>query len=309
MRLVFMATAGFAVPTLDALLDAGHGVACVYTRRPRPAGRGHKPRPSPVHALAADRGIEVRTPERLDAAAAEAFAELGPDAAVVAAYGLILPRAILDAPRLGCINLHASLLPRWRGAAPIQHAILAGDTRTGVSAMEMDEGLDTGPILAARDVAIPRAANAGLLHDALAGEAAALAVEVLAGLSAGTLAAHPQPSEGVTHAAKIDPARRRIDFSLGAEAIGRMVRALSPSPGAWTELGGQRLRVLGVEPVAAARAGGAASPGTAIDDALTIACGEGALRLTRLQRGGRSALDAPAFLRGFPVPAGTMLGR
>ena len=305
MRLVFMATAAFAVPALDALLDAGHGVCCVYTRPPRPAGRGRKPRPSPVQARAADRGIEVRMPDRLDAAALEAFANLQSDAAVVAAYGLILPPAALHAPRLGCINLHASVLPRWRGAAPVQHAILAGDARTGVTAMQMDEGLDTGPVLAVREVAIPDTADAGWLHDTLAREAARLAVDVLAKLGGGSIAARPQPAVGITHAAKIDPRARRIDFSADATAIGRVVRAFSPTPGAWLEFGGERLKVLGAEPVPAE---GAAAPGTVIDDALTVACSNGAIRLTRLQRGGRSALDAPAFLRGFPLPAGTVLG-
>jgi methionyl-tRNA formyltransferase len=308
-----MGTAAFAVPTLGALLDAGHRVAQVYTQPPRPAGRGQKSRPSPVHALASDRGLKVRTPERLDTAAAEAFAEVRPDAAVVVAYGLIVPRAILDMPRFGCINLHASLLPRWRGAAPIQRAILAGDTRTGVTAMQMDEGLDTGPILAVREVAIPPAANAGLMHDTLAAKAAALATAVLAQLAEKSLAARPQPSEGVTHAAKIDPGEVRIDFSLDAQAIDRQVRAFSPNPGAWTVLGGKRLKVLGTDPPQAApgEPGGNApiAPGTAIDDGLLVACGEGAIRLTRVQRGGRSAMDAPAFLRGVVVPAGTVLGR
>ncbi len=313
MRLVFMGTAAFAVPTLGALLDAGHDLSCIYTRRPRPAGRGRKARPSPVQAFASDRGLKVRAPERFDAAAAEALAQVRPDAVVVVAYGLILPRAILDVPRFGCINLHASLLPRWRGAAPIQRAILSGDTRTGVTAMQMDEGLDTGPILAMREVAIASAANAGLLHDTLAAEAAALATTVMAQLAEGSVAARPQPSEGVTYAAKIDPGEARIDFSLSAEAIDRQVRAFSPTPGAWTELGGERLKVLGAEPSIAGARGRSGpapiAPGTAIDEALLVACGDGAIRLTRIQRGGRSALDAPAFLRGVPVPSGTVLGR
>ena len=311
MRLVFMGTAAFAVPALDALMAAGHGVCCVYTRRPRPAGRGHRPRRSALHALATDRGIEVRTPDRFDEAAARAFADLQSDAAIIAAYGLVLPRAILDAPRIGCINLHASLLPRWRGAAPIQHSILAGDARGGVSAIEMDEGLDTGPILATREIAIPHAATAGWLHDTLAVEAAALAVDVVARLAGGRIAARPQPNEGVTVAAKLDPADRRIDFSDDADAIERRVRAFSPAPGAWIEVGGERLKVLAAEPVSAfvgRRGNRAAAPGTVLDEALTVACGKGAIRLTRLQRGGRSALSAPELLRGFPVPAGTLLG-
>ena len=306
MRLVFMGTAAFAVPALEALMAAGHGVCCVYTRRPQRAGRGHRPRRSAVHALAADRGIEVRTPDRFNEAAGRALTELQSDAAVVTAYGLILPRAILDAPRIGCINLHASVLPRWRGAAPIQHAILTGDERGGVSAIEMDEGLDTGPILATREIAIPRAATAGWLHDTLAVEAAALAVDVVAGLAAGTIAALPQPDEGVTFAAKLDSSDRRINFSGDAGAIERRVRAFSPAPGAWTEVGGERLKVLAAEPVS--RLAGRAAPGTVLDDALTVACGKGAIRLTRLQRGGRSAMSAPELLRGFPVPAGTLLG-
>ena len=308
MRLVFMGTAAFAVPTLGALLDAGHLVASVYTKRPRPAGRGHQPRPSPVHAFASAHGIDVRTPDRLTL---HELTDPPPDAAVVAAYGLMVPPEILGAPRFGCINLHASLLPRWRGAAPIQHAILAGDARTGVTAMQMDKGLDTGPILLTREVAIAPTATAGTLHDTLAREAAALAIEVLAKISSATTAVRPQPSEGVTHATKIDPAKCRIDFLLDAAAIDRQVRAFSPTPGAWTELGGERLKVLGAEPDPAPGSIGASPivPGTTIDDALTVACGEGVIRLMRLQRGGRSAMDASAFLRGFPVPSGTVMGR
>ncbi len=308
MRLVFMGTAAFAVPTLGALLDAGHRIIRVYTRRPRRAGRGHKSRPSPVHAFAAEHGIDVQTPDRLTAKALD----VRPDAVVVAAYGLILPPKILQAPPFGCINLHASLLPRWRGAAPIQHAILAGDTQTGVAAMQMDEGLDTGPILGTREVAIPRTATAGALHDTLAGEAAVLATEILAKISDGTVVARPQPSEGITLAAKIDPGRWRIDFTLDPATIDRQVRAFGPSPGAWTELGGQRLKILCTEPGPAPRRGRdgplQVPPGTAIDDALTVACGGGSIRLTRLQRSGRSAMDAAAFLRGLPVPSGTVLG-
>jgi methionyl-tRNA formyltransferase len=305
VRLVFMGTAAFAAPAFNALLDAGHDLCCVYTRPPRPAGRGRKPRSSPVHVAAADRGIEIRTPDRFDDAACLALADIRPDAAVVAAYGLILPRAALDAPRLGCINLHASVLPRWRGAAPIQRAILAGDTRTGVSVMQMDEGLDTGPIMAVRDVAIRETDDAGALHDALAGAAASLAVDVVAELTVGTIVARPQSIEGVTYAAKIDPRDRRIDFSSDATAIVRLVRAFSPAPGAWVEVGGERLKVLGAEPGTTVR-DSAAMPGTVVDDTLSVACGGGAIRLTRLQRSGRSALDAPAFLRGFPLRAGTL---
>ena len=310
MRLVFMGTAAFAVPALEALMAAGHGVCCVYTRRPQRAGRGHRPRRSAVHALAADRGIEVRTPDRFNEAAGRALTELQSDAAVVTAYGLILPRAILDAPRIGCINLHASVLPRWRGAAPIQHAILADDAETGITIMEMDEGLDTGAILMVERVPIEASSTAASLSERLADLGAKLVVRALAGLADGSLSATPQPAQGVTYAPKIAPADGRLDWRLPGPALERRVRAFHPRPGAWFEVGGTRVRVL-----RAALAAGAegAPPGTVLDDRLRVACGEGpdgasALRVTEAQRGGRAAMETPAFLRGFPIRKGTRLG-
>ena len=304
LRLAFFGTPDFAVPSLEALIDAGHAVVAVYTQPPRPAGRGRAPRRSAVHRVAEARGIEVRTPARLrDAATQAAFAALDLDAAVVAAYGLILPPAILDAPRLGCLNVHASLLPRWRGAAPIQHAILAGDRETGISIMQMDAGLDTGPVLLQEAVPIGPRENAGELHDRLAALGARLLLRALAGLDAGRLVPQPQPADGVTHAPKIAPADRRIDWHRPAAEIDRQVRAFAPAPGAWTPLQGDRLLILAGTPVE-----GRGAPGTVLDDRLTVACGAGAYRIERLQRPGRRALERDAFLRGYPVPAGSRLG-
>ena len=300
-RIVFMGTPGFAVPALGALIAAGHEIVCVYTRPPRPAGRGQRERRSAVHETADRHGLAVRHPARLTDSGA--LAALSPDIAVVAAYGLILPAAVLEAPRLGCINIHASLLPRWRGAAPIQRAILAGDTETGVTIMQMDEGLDTGAILAQRRVPIGGDDDAGALHDALAALGAELVVETLAALAEGRHRARPQPSEGVTYAAKIDRGETRIDWRRSARDIHRQVRALSPSPGAWFETAGIRVRVLAARAVPE----GAQPPGTVLDDGAAIACGSGALRLERLQRAGRGAMDASAFLRGFPLAGGTVL--
>ena len=303
MRLVFMGTPAFALPTLEALLAAGHEIACVYCQPPRPAGRGQRERPSPVHARAGELGIEVRHPTSLKQPDAQAaFAALRPDAAVVVAYGLILPAPVLAAPRLGCINLHGSLLPRWRGAAPMQRAIMAGDAETGVTTMLMDAGLDTGPMLLRRSVAIGPATTLGDLHDGLAELGAGMIVASLAGLADGSLAPTPQPADGVTYARKIDRAETRIDWSRPAAELDRLVRGLSPVPGAWFELEGERIRLLLAEPT-----GGDGPPGTLLDDRLAVACGSGALRLARLQRGGRAAMDAGAFLRGRPVPTGTRL--
>ena len=307
LRLVFMGTPAYAVPTLDALLASRHVVAEVYTQPPRAGGRGQKPRPTAVATRAEDAGIPVRTPRSLDDAAVRtAFAALGPDLGITVAYGLILPPAMLAAPRLGCINAHASLLPRWRGAAPIQRAIMAGDAETGVTIMRMDEGLDTGPIVTARSVPIGPEATGGALHNRLAALSARLVVEAIDGLAVGRLDPSPQPGTGVTHAAKVEKHEAAIDWRGPAARIERMVRALAPMPGAWFSHGGERIKVLAAE--LAAPTAGRPAPGTVLDATLTIACGEGsALRPTRLQRGGRAPMAADAFLRGRPVEPGTHL--
>ena len=305
LRLAFLGTPRFAVATLDALAAAGHDIVRVYSQPPRPAGRGQKERRSDVHERAAALGIPVATPKSLrDSAEQAAFTALGLDAAVVVAYGLILPKPILDAPRLGCVNVHASLLPRWRGAAPIQRAILAGDAETGVTIMRMDEGLDTGPMLLDERVAIAPDETAETLHDTLATLGAKLIVSALDGLAAGTLRARPQPDEGVTYASKLTRAEARLDWRKPAGQLARQVRAFAPWPGAWFDHGKEQIKVLAAS--ATPRAG-AATPGTILDDALTVACGEGALRLLRVQRPGRAPMDAAALLRGFALPAGTRL--
>ena len=304
MRLVFMGTPPFAAAALEAIDAAGHEIACVYSQPPRPAGRGQNETPSAVHALAASRGWPVRTPARLrEPADQAAFAALQADVAVVAAYGLILPRPVLEAPRLGCINIHASLLPRWRGAAPIQRAILAGDAESGITLMRMDEGLDTGPMLLREAMAIAPRMTAGELHDALAALGARLIVEALARLARGGLDETPQPEAGVTYAAKIAKGEARLDWSRPARELERAVRAFNPVPGAFFEFAGERVKVLAatVEP-------GSGAPGTTLDARLAIASGDGVLRPVLLQRAGRGAMDADAFLRGRAVPAGTRLG-
>jgi methionyl-tRNA formyltransferase len=305
LRLAFMGTPEFAVPALLALAAAGHEIACVYSQPPRPAGRGHRETPSPVHAAAAERGWPVRTPASLrDADAQAAFSALNLDAAVVAAYGLILPQAVLDAPRLGCLNVHASLLPRWRGAAPIQRAILAGDTETGVSIMRMEAGLDTGPVLLERAVPIGPEDTARDLHDRLAALGAILIVEALEGLVAGRLTPTPQPAGGVTYAAKLARGEARLDWRRPAVALARQVRAFTPWPGAHFEMpDGTRLKVLAADLLTDA----AGAPGEVLDERLTIACGAGALRPIRLQRPGKAPAETEAVLRGFPIPAGTRL--
>ncbi len=303
LRLVFMGTPEIAVPVLAALVEAGHRVICVYTQPPRPAGRGRREMRSPVHCFAADNGIEARCPETLRDPGVQAdFAALGADAAVVAAYGLILPPAILSAPGYGCLNVHASLLPRWRGASPIQHAIMAGDGQTGVTIMQMDEGLDTGAIVLAEAVAITPATTAEDLYDRLSALGARLVTAALDGLAAGRITLQPQPDDGVTHAPKLTRADGRLDWRRPAAELARRVRALNPWPGTWFTCGNERIRVLAAEPTDAESA-----PGTITDDAATVACGEGALRLTRLQRPGKAAMDAASFLRGYSLPAGTRL--
>ncbi len=307
MRIVFMGTPDFAVPALDALVGAGHEVAAVYTQPPRPAGRGKRPRPSPVQRRAEALGIEVRTPASLrDPAAIAALEALGADVGVVAAYGLILPAGALAAPRRGCLNIHASLLPRWRGAAPIQRAIMAGDERTGVSIMQMDEGLDTGPVLLAEAVPIGPTDTAGDLHDRLAALGARLILEALERLD--ELEPVPQDERLATYAPKIDKAETRIDWSRPAAEIDRRIRGLSPAPGAWCMVDGERVRLLRsrLEP---GRAPEGTAPGTVLDAALAVAGGDGGiLRVLELQRAGRAPLAAEAFLRGTPLPPGSRLG-
>jgi methionyl-tRNA formyltransferase len=301
LRLAFLGTPDFAVPTLAELIGQGHDIACVYSQPPRPKGRGLGSEPSPVHALAQTHGIAVRTPVSLkDAAQQELFAALQVDAAIVVAYGLILPRPILDAPKLGCFNLHGSLLPRWRGAAPLQRAIMAGDAETGVMSMRMEEGLDTGPVLLAERVAIGRKTY-GELHDELSRLGADLMGRTLAALERGSIVQLAQSAEGVTYAKKIAKDEARIDWRRPAHEIDCLIRGLSPVPGAWSEARGERIKILNCEP-----ASGSGPPGTLLDDALTVACGEGALRLTRLQRPGKSAMTAGEVLRGFALPRGTL---
>lgn len=300
MRIAFMGTPDFSVPAFDALREAGHEIACVYTQPPRPAGRGQKERTSPVQLAAEAAGIEVRTPVSLKDADAQAdFAALDLDAAVVVAYGLILPAPILEAPRRGCINIHASLLPRWRGAAPIQRALLAGDTETGVTIMQMDEGLDTGPELLREPVEITEDMNAGGLHDALSELGGRLIVDALAGLEDGSVKPTPQIEDGVTYAHKLERGEERIDWSRSAAEVARHVRGFAPWPGAWFEYDGDRIKVLATEVTA-----GSGKSGAVLDDALTVACGTGAIRLLRVQRAGRAAMEAEAYLRGQAVPKG-----
>lgn len=302
LRVVFLGTPKFAVPSLRALAAAGHDIPAVYTQPPRPAGRGHHERKSPVHEAAEDLGLTVRTPLRLRGEAEQrAFAGLHSDVGAVAAYGLLLPPSVLSAPRLGCINLHASLLPRWRGAAPIPHAILAGDRTHGFTLMQVDEGLDTGPILFQQTVDVGGRPTAGALHDAIANEGAQALVAALDDLSAGRLAPRPQPNEGVTMAPKIAPEDGRLDWARDAVELDRRVRAFAPHPGAWLMAGGERLRVLEAEAV-----GETGAPGTVLA-ALTVACGTGALRIKRVQRPAKRPMEADEFLRGFALPPGTVL--
>jgi methionyl-tRNA formyltransferase len=299
MRIVFMGSPEFAVPSLNALVGAGHDVVAAYAQPPRPAGRGKADRKTAVHERAEQLGIEVRTPRTLrDAEEQERFRRLDADLAVVAAYGLILPKPILEAPEQGCINVHASLLPRWRGAAPIQRAILAGDTVSGVTIMRVDEGLDTGPMLLKRELDI-RGKYAGQVTE----EMANLGAEALVDWLDNPTPPQPQPADGATYAAKIDKAEARIDWSSAADQVERQARAFNPVPGAWFEANGERIKLL------EAAAGGDASgePGMVLDDCLTVACGQGYIRPLKVQRAGRAPMRPGELLRGFAIPKGTVL--
>lgn len=301
MRILFMGTPEFSVSVLDALIDAGHEIVAVFCQPPRPAGRGKKDRPTPVHARALELGLKVHHPKSLRTdESKELIASIDAEVGVVVAYGLILPQYVLDTPTHGCLNIHASLLPRWRGAAPIHRAIMAGDKETGVCIMQMDAGLDTGPVLMERALEIGVEETTAQLHDRLAALGSVAIVDTLADLT--TLTATPQPEEGVTYAEKIDKAESRIDWSASAVEVDRKIRGLSPFPGAWTEIDGQRVKLL-----ASRLTNGAGPAGTVLDDSLTVACGEGAVQLLRLQRAGKGAQDADIFLRGFPVTKGQQL--
>lgn len=308
LRIIFMGTPEFSVATLEALVAAGHEIVAVYTQPPRPGGRrGLDLQKSPVHLSAERLGLPVLRPLNFRAEEdRDRFRAFGADVAVVVAYGLLLPEAILTGTRLGAFNGHASLLPRWRGAAPIQRAIMAGDAETGMMVMKMDKGLDTGPVALTRKVAIGPDMTAGELHDRLSAVGAGAMVEAMAALEAGTLATVPQPDEGVVYAAKIDKSETRIDFSRDGAEVHNHIRGLSPFPGAWFELEvngkPERVKVLGSTP-----AEGEGAPGAVLDRSLTIACGQGAVRLTRLQKAGGKPLDAADFLRGTPVSPGTVL--
>ncbi|MBI3675963.1 MAG: methionyl-tRNA formyltransferase [Proteobacteria bacterium] len=302
LRLAFMGTPDFAVPTLAELIGQGHDIAAIYSQPARPKGRGLAAEPSPVAKLAAAHGLTVRTPESLKSAAAQKeFADLALDAAIVVAYGLLLPKPILDAPKLGCFNLHGSLLPRWRGAAPIQRAIMAGDAETGVMVMRMEEGLDTGPVLMSETTPTARKTY-GQLHDELARLGADLMARALAALERGSVTEAPQPATGATYAKKISKDEAHIDWTKPARELDRLIRGLSPIPGAWCEAGDERLKVLYAEPVS-----GSGAPGEILDNTLTVACGEGALRISRAQRPGKAPMDAIELARGFALPRGTKL--
>lgn len=307
LRIVFMGTPDFSVPTLAEIIGSGHDVVAAYTQPPRPAGRGMAEKPSPVHRFAESTGIPVRTPLSLKGEAEQdEFAALNADAAVVVAYGLLLPAAVLGSPRLGCFNLHASALPRWRGAAPIQRAIMAGDMETAAAVMRMERGLDTGPVCLAEPIAIGPDMTAGELHDMLAHRGASLMVRALGALERGSLDCAPQPADGVTYAAKIDKAEARIDFAKPATIVHNTVRGLSPFPGAWfeTEAAGKRERI---KVLRTQLAEGSGAPGEVLDERLTIACGEGAVRLIELQRAGKKSMLAEDVLRGFALLPGTRL--
>jgi len=300
LRLAFMGTPDFAVPTLAELIAQGHDIAAVYSQPPRPKGRGMALEPSPVHQFAQKAGLAVRHPVSLKGDAEQAeFAALDLDAAIVVAYGLLLPKPILEAPRLGCFNLHASLLPRWRGAAPIQRAVMAGDEDTGVMVMQMEEGLDTGPVLMAERVKIGRKTS-GELTAELSRLGADLMVRALGALERGAVTPQPQDEEGVTYARKITKDEARIDWSKSAAEIDAHIRGLTPSPGAFTEAKGERLKILSALPVK-----DRGEPGEVLTDDLTVACGEGALKLLKVQRAGKGVMEARELLKGFPLPPGT----
>lgn len=308
MRLAFLGTPDFAVRTLSALLDAGHEVACVYSQPPAPRGRGQELRPSPVHAFALERGLTVRTPASMKAPdEIAAFRALDLDAAVVVAFGQILLREVLEAPRHGCFNIHASLLPRWRGAAPIQRAIMAGDKASGVQVMRMTEGLDEGPVIASETVRIGALDTAGTLHDRLAEAGARVIVPALAAVEAGRAVETPQPEEGVTYARKIKPAEARIDWARPASDIDHHIRGLSPFPGAWFEASSEKGPVR-VKALLSRFEDEGGAPGEVLDDHLLIACGSGAVRLLKVQREGRGPQEAADFLRGFALKRGARLG-
>jgi methionyl-tRNA formyltransferase len=307
LRIVFMGTPDFAVPTLAEIAGAGHDVVAVYSQPPRRAGRGMTERKSPVHAYAEDLGLPVLMPASLKSAeAVESLRAHKTDVAVVVAYGLILPKPILDIPRLGCLNLHASALPRWRGAAPIERAIMAGDTETAVMVMRMAEGLDTGPVCLAERVAIGPDTTAGELASELARRGAGLMLRALAALERGSLDCSPQPSEGVTYARKIDNAETRLDFTRPARHVHNQIRGLSPQPGAWIEAGPEAKRER-IKVLRSALAEGGGAPGEVLDDRLTVACGEGSVRLLLLQRAGKRPMEAAELLRGFKISPGTRL--
>jgi methionyl-tRNA formyltransferase len=302
LRLAFMGTPDFAVPALAELIAQGHDIAAVYSQPPRPAGRGMALEPGPVHKFAQAAKLPVRTPLSLKGEAEQAeFAALNLDAAIVVAYGLLLPKAILAAPKLGCFNLHGSLLPRWRGAAPIQRAVMAGDAETGVMVMQMEEGLDTGPVLMAERVTVGRKTSGDLAAE-LSRLGADLMVRALGALERGGVTPQPQSEDGVTYAKKISKDEARIDWNRPAQEIDCQIRGLSPFPGAWTEAQGERLKILYAEPV-----DGSGAPGVTLDDALTVGCGSGALKLRKVQRAGGKAMEADALLKGFAVPRGTQL--
>jgi methionyl-tRNA formyltransferase len=306
MRVVFMGTPEFSVPTLTEIVSSGHEVIAVYTRAPKPGGRGQAERKSPVHEAAEAFGIPVFTPRSLKGVEEQAqFAALGAEVAVVVAYGLLLPKAILDAPENGCLNLHGSLLPRWRGAAPIQRAIMAGDRQTGIVVMQMDEGLDTGAMGPTEIIPIGPDMVAGELHDQMMRVGADLMGRALAALERGSLDFTPQPADGATYAAKIDKAEARIDFSKSADEVHNLIRGLSPFPGAWFELNmsGKSVRIKALR---SSLAMGSGAAGTLLGDGLTIACGSGAVQLTQVQREGKGPMDAPTFLRGSGVLPGAV---
>jgi len=307
MRVAFLGTPDFAVRALAAVLDAGCEVACVYSQPPAPRGRGQRLTPSPVHAFALEQGLTIRTPASMrDPVEISDFLALGLDAAIVVAFGQILPREVVEGPKLGAFNLHGSLLPRWRGAAPIQRAIMAGDKATGVQVMRLTEGLDEGPVLATARLRIDALETAGTLQERLARAGAALLAETLPSIEAGTAVEVPQAEEGVTYARKIRPKEARIDWRKPAEVVDRQIRGLSPFPGAWCEAPSERGPVR-VKALLSRAEDGEGEPGLILDDALLIACGEGAVRLLRAQREGRGAQEAAEFLRGFPLGAGQRL--